>query len=253
MRIGIIGAMNEEISSILSDVQNPVKEKIGVRFYYSGVLYGKEVTAAVSGWGKAAAASTCTTMIVRWGVEAIIFVGVAGAAAEELNVGDIVIADELVQHDLDARPIFPKYQVPILGVSHFETDKKLREGAILAAGKFLSSDIAEHIQADDLALFGITKPAVHHGLVASGDQFISDAAVLGRLRGDLGDLKCVEMEGASVAQICYEHNVPLMVMRTISDKADSSAGESFSLFISKIACHYSRGFIRNLMVEISPS
>lgn len=248
MRIGIMGAMDEEVALILSDMRNPFEEKIGVRSYYSGLLYSKDVVLTISGWGKVESASTATTLLIHYGVEAIILSGVAGSASPEINVGDIVVAKELVNHDLDASPIFPKYQVPLLGVSRFETDPHLRNSAILAAERFVSRGITDHIDIDALAELQITKPTVHHGLVASGDQFISNPDVLARLHDTFPDLKCVEMEGAAVAQVCYEHNIPLVVIRSISDKADRIAKEKFPLFISKAASHYSRGILQNLLI-----
>ncbi len=250
MRIGIMGAMHEEVASILSDVGNPVQEKVGARSYYSGSLYGKDVVVTISGWGKVASASTATTLLVHYDVEAVIFVGVAGAASPDLNIGDVVVAKELIQYDLDASPIFPKYQVPILGISRFETDRNLRDSAVLATEQFLSRDIVDCVDTETLAVFHITRPAVHQGLVASGDRFISDPEELARLRDALPGLKCVEMEGASVAQVCCEHKVPLVVVRTISDKADRSAEKSFSLFISKVARHYSHGILKNLLARV---
>ena len=250
MRIGIMGAMDEEVALILSDMENIRSEKIGIRTYHSGSLYDKDVVLAVSGWGKVASASTATAMLIGYSVETIIFSGVAGAACDELNIGDIVIASQLVQHDLDASPIFPKYQVPLLGISHFKTDAKLKKAAISAAENFASNEISSHIDSNTLSEFAITKPKVYEGLIASGDKFISSCEALAEIKKDFPDLKCVEMEGAAVAQVCYEHNVPLTVVRVISDKADSDAEINFPLFISKVASQYSRGIICNLLDRI---
>ena len=116
MRIGILGASKEEIEHILEDLKENSCETIGKRDYFSGSLYGKDVVLNISGWGKVASASAATAMILRFGVDAIIFCGVCGGASGELNIGDIIIGSKLVQHDIDARPIFAKYQVPPLGL-----------------------------------------------------------------------------------------------------------------------------------------
>ena len=250
MRIGIMGAMYEEIAPVINDTENHTRKDIGIRTYHSGSLCGKDAVIAFSGWGKVASASTAATLIVHYEVDAILLFGVAGAASPYLNVGDIIIARELIQHDLDPSPIFPKYQVPLLGISRFETDAHLRDSAIKAAEKFVSSDISKSIAADNLARCNITKPAVYQGLIASGDQFISDPAVLAKLCGDFTDLKCVEMEGASVAQVCCEHKIPLAVIRVISDKADQSAHENFSFFVSNVINHYSQEIIHNFLTLI---
>lgn len=250
MRIGIIGAMYEEIAPVINDTENRTQEDIGIRTYHLGSLCGKDVVIAFSGWGKVASASTAATLLVHYGVEAILLFGVAGAASPDLNVGDIIVAKELIQHDLDPSPIFPKYQVPLLGISHFETDAYLRNSAITAAKEFISSDIFNRINKADLAKCHITKPVINQGLIASGDQFISDPNVLAKLRGDLPNLQCIEMEGASVAQVCCEHKIPLAVIRVISDKADQSAHENFSFFVSNIINHYSQGIVRNFLTRI---
>lgn len=250
MRLGIIGAMNEEVALILSDMKAVSQESIGVRTYYSGLIHDKDVVLTYSGWGKVASASTATILLIRYRVEAMIFSGVAGAVAPELNIGDIVVATELVQHDLDASPIFPKYQVPLLSTSHFRTDPQLLKTATLAAESFVSNDIANEIPRGFLAEFGIAKPTVHQGLIASGDQFIKDHVTLDRIRKVFPALKCVEMEGASVAQVCYEHNIPFVVIRFISDRAGQGAEKEFNHFVSKIANHYSHGVINNLLIRL---
>lgn len=250
MRIGIIGAMNEEVALILSDMKTISQDFIGNRNYYTGFLHGMDVVLTFSGWGKVASASTTTVLLIRYGVEAIIFSGVAGAASPELNIGDIVVATELVQHDLDASPIFPKYQVPLLGISRFKTDTHLQKNATWAAESFVSSDIAKEIPRDLLVEFDISKPTVHRGLIASGDQFITDPIALANIRNIFPRLKCIEMEGASVAQICYEYNIPFVVIRTISDRAGKNAEAEFNPFILKVASHYSRGIVRNLLIRL---
>ena len=249
MRIGIMGAMNEEVAPLISDVKNRTQEDIGVRTYHSGLLYDKDVVVTASGWGKTASASAATTLLVHCGAEIIILFGVAGAASGELNIGDVIVAKDLIHHDLDPSPIFPKYQVPLLGMSRFETDTRLRNYAISAVKKFISSGIIEH-SIDNPARFHITKPAIYQGLIASGDQFISSTDVLSQLRNVFPDIKCVEMEGASVAQVCYEHKIPLAVVKVISDKADKSAKTDFPLFLSKVISHYSRGIIQNFLDQL---
>ncbi len=250
MPIGLIGAMKEEVALILSDMREVAQDCIGQRNYYSGLLHGKDVVLTFSGWGKVASASAATTLLIRYGAEEMIFSGVAGAAALELNIGDIVIGTELVQHDLDASPIFPKYEVPLLGISRFKPDQQLQKAATLAAQSFISNDIANEIHRDVLAEFNIAKPLVYQGLIASGDQFISNPNTLAQIREMLPGLKCVEMEGAAMAQVCYEHDIPFVVIRFISDNADQNAKVNFPRFLSKVASRYSRGIISNLLIRL---
>lgn len=263
MRVGILSASKEEIELILSDLKETSRESIGSREYYAGSLYGKEVVLNVSGWGKVASASAVTAMLLRFDMDSIIYCGVCGAAETKLNIGDIIIGTKFVQHDIDARPIFAKYQVPPLGIScfkpdpafkkeptFFEADPRLSKAAFAAAKKFISKNLYNDIPSDLLKQFNIKKSAIHEGLIATGDQFIRTAGKMNQLRSQLPNLKCVEMEGASVAQVCTHHNVPFTCIRVISDKADHSAKIDFEAFITKIASYFTRGIIRELLIHI---
>ena len=263
MRIGIIGASKEEVLHILEDLQESSHESIGKRRYYTGTLYGQDVVLNISGWGKVASASAATAMILRFGVDKIIFCGVCGAASGELNIGDIIIASKLVQHDLDAQPIFAKYQVPPLGIScfhlgldfvreptYFEVDPTLQKAAYEAAQNFVTDSINEDIPKELLNQFNITKPGICQGLIATGDQFIRSVEKMNELQSELPDIKAVEMEGAAVAQVCKHHGIPFACIRIISDKADHSAVIDFPAFISKIASYFTRGIVREMLNQL---
>jgi adenosylhomocysteine nucleosidase len=118
MRIGIMGAMAEEVSQLRPHLSEVTTEIRGMREYVSGQLLGKSVTLVFSRWGKVAASSTATTLVERYGVDCLVFTGVAGALDPSLNIGDIVVASRLVQHDMDASalPGIEKYEIPLLGV-----------------------------------------------------------------------------------------------------------------------------------------
>lgn len=262
MSIGIISASKEEIEHVLEDLKESSRETIGSRNYFAGSLYDKEVVLNVSGWGKVASASAATAMIMRFGVDSVIFCGLGGAADPSLNIGDIIIGKNFVQHDIDAQPIFAKYQVPPLGIScfrmgpefkkeptFFAADPDLQKAAFKAAKNFVSKNLHDDIPTELLKQFNIKKPMILQGLIATGDQFIRSAEKMDELRRELPDLKCVEMEGAAVAQVCMYHSVPFACIRIISDKADHSAKIDFEAFINHIASYYSRGIIRNLMTN----
>jgi adenosylhomocysteine nucleosidase len=260
MSIGIISASKEEIEHILEDLKESSRETIGNREYFAGSLYGKEVVLNISGWGKVASASAAATMIMRFGVDSIIICGAAGAADPVLNIGDIIIGKNFVQHDIDAQPIFAKYQVPPLGISCFKPFKKeptffdadpyLLKESFQAAKNFVSKNLHADIPADLLKQFNINKPAVQQGLIATGDQFIRTAEKMNELRCELPGLKCVEMEGASTAQVCMYHQVPFACIRIISDKADHSAKIDFESFINRIASYFTRGIVHNLLSNL---
>lgn len=246
MRIGIMGAMNEEIALLKEDMKDPTILTIAGREYCSGNLYGLDTTVVFSRWGKVASASTATTLLDLFKVDLIIFTGVAGAIAPELNIGDVVVADKLFQHDMDARPLFSKCVIPLLGSKHFYVNESLLAIARLAAEKLLSEELSKALPPSILSKFSIFKPKLTIGAIASGDQFVSDPKKADDLLKECPDTKAVEMEGASVAQVCYEHEKPFIVFRTISDKADHSASIDFQKFIAEVSNHYSRGFIKSL-------
>src|SRR5215510_594948 len=175
MTIGIMSAMREEIQSLVVELgaaDQPIHS--GMRTYYRGRLWGKPVILVFSRWGKVAAASTVAHLIARFGVEEVIFSGVAGAVDPALNVGDVVIADKLYQHDMDARPLFPRHEIPLLGLTAFETERQGRQAAVAAAHQFLTDDLSALLSPTQLAEFHIAQPRVVEGDVASGDKFFAN-------------------------------------------------------------------------------
>src|SRR5262249_7460445 len=147
----------------------------------------------------------------------IVFTGVAGSADFGVRVGDVVVAESLVQHDIDASPLFPRFEVPLTGLSHLPSDRDLSRKLATAAREFLENEANE--------------PQLHRGLVDSGDQFITDPVKLAAMKDALPDLLAVEMEGAAVAQVCFELGVPFAVIRTISDNANEDAATDFMHFV----------------------
>jgi adenosylhomocysteine nucleosidase len=247
MTIGIMSAMREEIEGLLAEMEDVQVVRAGMRTYHQGTLWGTPVVLVFSRWGKVAAATTATYLIERFGVTRIIFTGVAGGADEALRVGDVVVAGNLYQHDMNASPLFPPHEVPLLGVSGFPTDPDLRRAAVAATETFLRHELSSRVAPALLREFGVTRPRVVVGDVASGDRFIARRADRDRLRKDLPAVACVEMEGAAVAQVCHEYAVPFAVIRTISDAADEGATTDFPRFVRQVASAYSHGILKNLL------
>ena len=247
MRIGLMGAIEEEVALVRAELESSTVHQLGGRRYHQGRLHGCDVVLVFSRMGKVAAAATAATLIDRYGVQAVIFSGVAGSASADLNIGDIVVGRELVQHDLDARPLFPRFEVPLLGVSRFRPPASWLRAAVRAAREFAREDLVASIGPAAATAFGIRRPVAREGLIASGDRFIDDRAELGAIRRTLPGLLCVEMEGAAVAQVCHEHRVPCVVIRAISDRADHAAPVDYPRFIREVASHYSRGILRRLL------
>src|SRR3954466_11346310 len=143
--LAIVSAMSEEIASVIDALEGVNTRELGRRQFHTGRFHGVEVVAVFSRYGKVAAAATVTQLLASYPVERLIFGGVAGGIQPGLAIGDIVVATELVQHDMDARPLFPRYEVPLLGKARFATDKGLRAALLLAASSFARHDVSEQV------------------------------------------------------------------------------------------------------------
>lgn len=215
-KIGIMGAMKEEIELLHrhADIKDS-RSKAGIE-YVAATLHGKQIVFCKSGVGKVNAA-VCTQVLIDQGVDCVLFTGVAGALDPELEVGDIVISTSCVQHDMDVTPLgFPRGVIPFQDrSSDFTADPALIDMAVQAA-KTLYPD---HYRT---------------GKVLSGDQFIASRDTVAFLREEMHGT-CAEMEGAALAQVCAMNDVPYVVIRSMSDKADGGAPDSFEEFTVKAA------------------
>lgn len=250
MTLGIVAALHEEIADLLAEMAPGAHvEHVGMRDYHVGTLLGHDCVIVLARVGKVAAAATTAALIHRFDVGEIVFTGVAGGLAHGLSVGDVVIADTLVQHDMDASPIFPRFEIPLLGRHAFDAETPLRDALAQAAREWLSTDMADEVPASLRAQWHMHAPRVHVGQIASGDRFVSSAAEVTRLRDALPRTLAVEMEGAAVAQVCHEYGVPFAVMRTLSDAADDDAHVDFPRFLREVASHYSHGILRRFLLS----
>jgi adenosylhomocysteine nucleosidase len=254
MRLGIISALQEEQQGLVEAMEGPCKLIHGMREYVTGRLWEIDAVCVLSRIGKVAAAMTATVLVEKFGVTHILFTGVAGAGHAAIRVGDIVVAESLVQHDMDASPLFPRYEVPLTGLSHFASDRQLALDLAEAARVFFETDFLHAIDAGEKAVFALQAPRVHRGLVGSGDQFVGDREHIQSLSKALPGLLAVEMEGAAVAQVCFELGVPYGVIRTISDNANENAATDFMRFVKSVAARYAfyivQQFCRQLQSRI---
>lgn len=245
--VGVIGAMPEEVQRLHEMLADEVVvEQVGRRFH-QGRLGDQRVTLVHSRIGKVAAAVTAMSLIRDFAVDAIVFTGIAGALADELRVGDVVVASNLIQHDLQGPPeLFRRGEIPLSGVVEIDTDAVLTRRALGAARAFVA-DIDTIVSAERRSELGIGRPTVHVGQIATGDEFIEgDLKVLVRTRTPRA--LCVDMEGAAVAQVCLEHGgVPLCVIRSISDLADGTASVEFPVFLDSLAQHYSAEILARML------
>ncbi|WP_446899330.1 5'-methylthioadenosine/adenosylhomocysteine nucleosidase [Clostridium sp. LBM24168] len=229
MTIGIIGAMNEELEILLSDMDvKKVYEKANMKFNF-GKAYGKDAAAVVCGIGKVNAAVCAQILIDEFKVDRIINVGIAGGLGDEVYPGDVVIADNLVQHDMDATAFGDKLgQIPRLDTYEFKCDSSLIQEAKKACD-FLEGKNS------------------FTGRIVTGDQFISSGEKTKWLQTEFGALAC-EMEGGSIAQVCYLNNIPFVIIRSISDNANNGAHMEYEKF-APIAIKNSTEILRRMLED----
>lgn len=228
--LAIVAAMHQELAAVLALLPDEHKTVVAGREFWRGHLHGHAVIAVLSRIGKVAAATTATTLIAHFGVRQIVFTGVAGGLGPGVRVGDVVVAETFLQHDLDASPIFPRHEVPLYGRSRFATDPALTQRLVDAARRALPA------------------AALHRGLIISGDRFVSTTSEARALQTELPDALAVEMEGAAIAQVCHDYGVAYAAVRTISDRADDDAHGDFTHFVETVASPHSAAIVRALLV-----
>ncbi|PWJ59028.1 adenosylhomocysteine nucleosidase [Dyadobacter jejuensis] len=247
-----MSAMPEELEGLESLILNKKKTVIGMRTYYEGEINGIKMVMVFSRWGKVAAATTATTLFLKFGITELIFTGVAGAIQNKLNIGDIVLGTHFIQHDMDARPFIKQFELPLLNISYIESPEEKIDQATSAVQNLLDASYLERLLGNThMAAFNISQPRLYAGFIASGDKFISTEADRTTLNNTLPAVLCVEMEGAAVAQVCYENKIPFIIFRTISDNANESAPIDFQQFVKNVAQKYSFEFINRLFKGIS--
>ena len=212
MTIGIIAAMAEELEILLKDLTLDSKKEKANMTFHKGKLYGKDVVAVVCGIGKVSSAICTQILASEYNVDKIINVGVAGGIGKEIYPGDIVVAENLVQHDMDTTAFGDKMgQIPRLDTFDFKCDEEM-----VSLAKRACEEISE--------LNSFT------GRIASGDQFVANLEKIQWLDTEFGAISC-EMEGASIAQVCYLNSIPFVVIRSISDNANNGAHMDYQKFI----------------------
>lgn len=229
--IGIIGAMDEEVSILvdLMDIRETIK-KASLEFY-KGILEGKNVVLVKCGIGKVNSALCAQILISEFKVDAIVNTGVAGALNEKLDVNDIVISTDAIQYDVDTTAFGdPNGVIPRMKTSVFKADERL----IDAAYKSSVEEVKTH--------------KVLKGRVVTGDKFINSKELKEELVNDFGGY-CGEMEGGAIAHVCYLNNTPFVIIRAMSDKADGSADVTYDVFVHD-AANNSKDIVLNMLKSI---
>ena len=217
--LGIIGAMDEEVAKLKETMQDVTVETKASMEFYKGTMNGKEVVVVRSGIGKVNAGICTQILCDLYHVDAVINTGIAGSLNAKIDIGDIVLSTDALQHDMDATGFgYEPGVIPRMETSTFIADEKLRK---------LAKECCERVNPDIL---------VFEGRVVSGDQFISDNDTKAALVKDY-DGYCAEMEGASMAQVATLNKVPFVIIRAISDKADNSAPVAYETFEEQAIVH----------------
>lgn len=230
-KIGIIGAMAEEVEALINDMDVRSTVEIASMVFHEGTLNGTEVVVVQSGMGKVPAGMCVQILSDKFDVTHVINTGVAGSLCNDLNIGDIVVSEKACQHDFDLTPIgFGLCELPYVGDKYISADETLAKEAVKACKK-VNPDI-NCIQ----------------GIVATGDQFIaSEEAKNGIIRKVSGI--CAEMEGGAIAQACFINHIPFIIIRAISDKADHSSEMDFPTF-TKLASKRSTALVEELVSHL---
>ncbi len=217
--LGIIGAMDEEVAKIKEQMDNVKVMSKAAMDFYEGTLNGKEVVVVRSGIGKVNAAMCTQILVDTYEVEAVINTGIAGSLNAQIDIGDIVLSTDTLEHDMDAVAFgYPVGQIPRMDTLSFKADEKLR-----ALAKKVCGEVVPEV-------------SVFEGRVVSGDQFVSDKGKKDWLVENFNGY-CTEMEGAAIAHAAYLNGIPFLIIRAISDKADDSASMDYPTFEAQAIEH----------------
>ena len=224
-RIGIIGAMDEEVSALKDAMKQERTETIAGMEYFVGKIGKTNVVVVQCGMGKVNAGLCAHTLINEFNVKKVINTGVAGSLSNMIEIGDFVVSTEAVQHDFDVSPIgFEKGEIPYTGKVAFEADLGMREKMVDSICR---------------SCFGVS---VYQGRICTGDQFIETIEQKEAITTTFGGL-CCEMEGGAIAQVCYLNNTPFVIIRAISDKVDGSGSVDYEELMKQAAKHSSDAII----------
>ncbi len=228
MKIGLIGAIKEEVLMLRDEINDLKTDRVGFREFYSGTIEGHEVVICTSGWGKVAAASTATSLINLFRVDHLLFIGLAGSMKDHLKIGDIIVADKLIQHDVFLSRLADVHvELPSRKKFEFDVCPAAWRRAFAAASQFARNMDEGYYP----AISDVYHPHIHVGAIATGDQFVATSEGKNLIGQRFPEVLCVEMEGAAMAQVAADYDIPCSVIRIISDQADEDAHENFTAFL----------------------
>ena len=217
IKLGIIGAMEQEVETLLAQMENKSAATVAGSTFYEGKLSGLDAVVVQCGIGKVNAALCVQILCDRYGITHVVNTGIAGSLCADLDIGDLVVSRDAMYHDFDCVHFgYPYGKVPGMDVVSFPADETMIK---------LAFDAANRVHPDHVTV----------GRVASGDQFVADQTLKNRIVANTNAL-CTEMEGAAIAHTAYRNGIPFVILRAISDKADNSAEMDYPTF-EKQAAH----------------
>ena len=217
--LGIIGAMDEEVAKLKEKMDDVKVTKVAGMDFYEGKLKNHPVVVVRSGIGKVNAGMCAQILALKYNVDAIINTGIAGSLDANINIGDVVLSTDTIEHDMDAVAFgYPVGQIPRMDTLSFVADEKLRN---------IAKEVCNEVNPDI---------SVFEGRVVTGDQFVSDKTKKEWLVSTFAG-SCTEMEGAAIGHAAYLNGIPFLIIRAISDKADDSATVDYPTFEAKAIDH----------------
>ncbi len=245
MKIGIVAAQYEEIERFVEPIEHKnVVEACG-RVFYEFSSDGIDVVAVFSRWGKVASALTVSVLLDRFKPDFLVSIGLGSAVVPELKIGDIVVGQHLFQHDMDMRPVFRRYEVPLSGITSYVTQENAQTLAADAVHNFLkqSKELRQELQT-----YGVSAPKLQLGDMACGDLLVTGAARKAAINRNLPSVLCADMECAAMAQVCVAFAMPFVFVRTISDIANEVANdESAQRFKSEFSAKYNVAILQSIL------
>ncbi len=245
MKIAIVTAQYEEVERLVEPIEHKEVVEACGRVFYTFDCAGNEVIVVFSHWGKVAAALTVSLLLERFKPDFVVSIGQGSAVVPELNIGDIVVAQRLFQHDMDMRPLFRRYEIPLSGATSYATQEHDQRLAADAVHNLLK-------QAKDLRRqlmdYGIAAPKLQLGDIACGDLLITGAARKAAINRNLPSVLCADMESGAMAQVCVAFAVPFVFVRTVVEAANETANdEQTERFKTDFSAKYNVAIVQSLL------
>ena len=245
MKIAIVTAQYEEIERLVEPLEHKEVVEACGRVFYTFDYADHEVVAVFSHWGKVAAAITMSLLLERFKPDFVVSIGLGSAVVPELNIGDIVVAQRLFQHDMDMRPFFRRYEIPLSGATSYATQEHDQRLAANAVHNLLKQSKDLRWQ---LLGYGIAVPKLHLGDIACGDLLITGAARKAAINRNLPSVLCADMESGAMAQVCVDFAVPFVFVRIVSETANETANDAQAeRFKTDFSAKYSVAILQSIL------